>query len=115
MDPIKLDAVDAPPEPTAASALPVVASPLPPPSRVAMIGVPGGIPDLDGDLDALIAANPDMAIRVRVPLYLYDAPNQQYDPWRRVAWVVECREQRLAAAFRTDLDQFVRGWVEAHQ
>lgn len=101
------------PEPTAAETHPLQATERI--ARVALISVPGGVPNLDAPLEAIIAGAPDMATRVRLPLSLYDPQDQAYDPWLKVAWVLECREQRLARVFREELDQFVRAFVERHQ
>ena len=97
--------------PTDAAETPLQTEPTP---LVALISVPGGLPDLDATLNALITASPDAAIRIRLPLYLYDPTDQQYNPWPRMSWVVECRDQRLAAQLRDDLDHFIRAWVADH-
>lgn len=85
-----------------------------PAAPVAIISVPGGLPDLDAAFVELVGQAPDLAVRLRLPLYLYAAAAQEYRPWPRVSWVVEFREQQLTVAFRSDLDRFIRDWVSEH-
>lgn len=88
-----------------------------PPQKVdpiALISVPGGIPDLDADLRAAISAANGGVVRVRVPLGLFvEGVDAAYGPWRKVNWIVEFRNAELASAFRQGLDDFIRTWVKA--
>lgn len=82
---------------------------------IALISVPGGIPDLDADLRAAISAANGAVVRVRVPLGLFvEGVDAAYGPWRKVNWIVEFRNpEAFASAFRQGLDDFIRTWVKA--
>lgn len=95
-------AADAPPAP-----LPVVV----------LTTVPGSIPNLDKTLQE-IAARAEaagQAIRVRMPLSLYNIDTDAYVSWEAVRFVLEFAKGETASLFREDLERFIREWVGERQ
>lgn len=77
-----------------------------------LLKVPGGIPNLNESIEKIVQAFPDLAIRVRIPLSIYDPSEQDYGVWRGASFGIEFRDPALAGAFREDLETFIREWVE---
>ena len=101
--------------PTPQTPDPDLESTLPVGLPVRLVKFPGGVPDLNEAINAMVAADPRAMLRVRIPMTLLDPLSKNYVPMRHNAFSLEFASAAVWTDFRQDLSDFIQAWVSRRQ